>query len=287
MSILYSSKHTIKQIRWRFRRVKAGLKYGLTALENAPIVFGNAMPKSGSHLLTQVLGGLPALGPFIEPGYPPVNRSEENQPLPSDLVIKNLRQMRSGDIRYGYIHAIEPYLSILTKNNRATIFLYRDPRDMLVSHVFYATDMHKGHGMHPYYTEVLTTMDERLNAAIMGVSETGFELASVKQRYDSYIGWLRQPEVLCIKFEDLIHNRDQTLGNLLDNLETRGFSTSIPRGEAIGTLKKSIAPQKSGTFRKGVPGNWREYFKDSHKMLFNQVAGDLLIQLGYEKDQSW
>jgi hypothetical protein len=53
---------------------------------------------------------------------------------------------------------------------RATVFVYRDPRDMLVSHVFYATDMHKGHGMHTYYNETLTTMEERLNAAIQGVT---------------------------------------------------------------------------------------------------------------------
>jgi hypothetical protein len=130
-------------------------------------------------------------------------------------------------------------------------------------------------------------MDERLNAAILGVSEPGFELASVKQRYDSYMGWLNQPEILCIKFEDLVLNQEDALGEILDYLGTRGFSLQIPRIEGIAILKRFIAPKKSGTFRKGVPGNWREYFKDSHKNLFNQVAGDLLIQLGYEKDGSW
>jgi len=44
---------------------------------------------------------------------------------------------------------------------------------MLVSHVFYATDMHPGHGITSYYTEVLTSMDKRLNAAIQGVDEEG------------------------------------------------------------------------------------------------------------------
>jgi hypothetical protein len=287
MNGFYTSKHFLKKIRWRLRRAKAGLKYGWKTLDHTPRVFGNAMPKSGSHLLTQILGGLTSLGPLVNPGFPPVNRSEDNQPLSQGNIIKNIQQMKSGDIRYGYVHAEEPYLSMLTESNRATIFLYRDPRDMLVSHVFYATEMHKGHGMHPYYTEVLSTMEERLNAAIQGVTEPGFELASVKQRYDYFLGWLTQPDVLGIRFEDLILDRDLTLGTLLDYLGTRGFNSYIPREEAIEILKNAIVPRKSGTFRKGVPGNWREIFTDSNKALFNHVAGDLLVQLGYEQDQSW
>jgi hypothetical protein len=287
MPFLDSTKHILKRIRWLMRRAKTGIQYGSTALKVSPKVFGNAMPKSGSHLLTQILGGLTALGPFVDPGFPPVNRSERNQPLSPGSILRNLQLMRPGDIRYGYIHAVEPYLSTLVQDNRATIFLYRDPRDMLVSHVFYATEMYKGHGMHPYYTQKLNTMEERINAAIEGVTEPGYELASVKKRYDSYRGWLAQPEVLCLKFEDLILDREPTLGRLLDYLETRGFSPIKLRTEAIDSLKNAIVPRKSGTFRKGIPGNWREYFTDSNKAMFNKVAGDLLIDLGYERDRNW
>ncbi len=159
----------------------------------APRVFGNAMPKSGSHLLTQVLHGLTEIGPFVDPGFPPVNRDEANQPLSEEKIFNGIYRMRPGDIRYGYIHAREPYLSLLTQPGQATIFLYRDPRDMLVSHVFYATDLYDGHGMHRYY-EQLDSMEARLNAAIEGVADPEFFLSSVKERYDSYLGWLDQPE---------------------------------------------------------------------------------------------
>jgi hypothetical protein len=263
------------------------LKYGLEAFQNAPIIFGNAMPKSGSHLLTQILGGLISLGPFVNPGFPPVNRSESNQPLSSENIVHNLKRMKYGDIRYGYIHAEEPYLSILTNNNRATIFLYRDPRDLLVSHVFYATEMYKGHGMHQYYTKVLSSMEERINAAIQGVVEPGYELPSVVKRFEYYLGWLSQPEILSLKFENLILDRDTTLGRLLEFLETRGFSANIERKTAINLLGKSVEPQKSGTFRKGIPGGWREYFSEANKSMFKQVVGDLLIKLGYETDNNW
>ena len=287
MSVIYNGKHMLKQCRWLWRRAMTARRYSSAALGRSPKVFGNAMPKSGSHLLTQILGGLTAIGPFVEPGYPPVNRSEDNHPLNPDIVLSNIQRMQPGDIRYGYIHAVLPYLSELTTPDRATIFLYRDPRDMLVSHVFYAVEMYEGHGMHRYYTENLTTMEERLNAAIQGVSEPGFELASVKQRYDSYSGWLDQSEVLSLKFEDLILNRETALNRLLDYLEERGADFSCTRSAALEYLKKSIAPRKSGTFRKGQPGNWSEHFTEANKAAFNQVAGDLLVHLGYEQGPDW
>jgi hypothetical protein len=278
----FTIKYVLKKIRWQVRRVKAGLRYGFDERNRLPAVFGNAMPKSGSHLLTQILGGLTAIGPFVEPGFPPVNRSESNRPLPDQSVIRNLEAMRPGDVRYGYIHAKEPYLSILTEPQRATIFLYRDPRDMIVSHVFYATDLHTGHGMHPYYTQKLATMEARIEAAIQGVTEPGFELASVRQRYDSYRGWLDQPGILCLKFEDLIMEREWALNQILDYLDERGFQPDVSRQQAIEYLLRSIVPQKSGTFRKGVPGNWREHFTPANLETFHRVAGDLLAEWGYE-----
>ena len=100
-------------MRWRARRINAALRWGMGTLRRAPIVFGNAMPKSGSHLLTQVLHGLPSIGPFVDPGFPPVNRDETNQTLSEEKIFDGIYRMQPGDIRYGYIHAKEPYLSLL------------------------------------------------------------------------------------------------------------------------------------------------------------------------------
>lgn len=279
-----------------------------------PVVFGNAMPKSGSHLINQVLQGLTRIGPFVNPGFPPVNRTEENRKLPDEAVLANIRRMRPGDIGYGYIGAQEPFLSTLTQPQYATIFVYRDPRDMIISHIFYATQMHAGHWMHQYYTETLHTMEERIQAAIQGVQEPGSELTPVRRRYETYLGWLDQPAVLSLRFEELILNREVALGRILDYVEQRGIglqtanvvatkdendlsgrvvrnnssrSTSAQRAWAVAELSKAIAPHKSGTFRKGQPGNWKEHFTDANKALFKELVGDLLIHLGYEQDNNW
>jgi hypothetical protein len=50
---------------------------------------------------------------------------------------------------------------------------------------------------------------------------------------------------------------------------------------------QSIQPKKSRTFRSGKTGAWHEYFSEEHKKLFKDVAGDLLVRLGYEKNNDW
>jgi hypothetical protein len=287
VNLYYALKHGLKVLRWQARRMAAAYRWGLGELERAPIVMGNAMPKSGSHLIIQVLQGLPRLGPFVNPGFPPVNRTEDNRKLPDDAVLANIRRMRPGDIGYGYVSAAQSFVDALTRPGRATVFVYRDPRDMVVSHIFYATKMHPGHWMRRYYTEKLHTMEERINAAIQGVEEPGSELTPMRRRYEGYLGWLEQPDVLSLRFEDLILDRRATLERLLEYLEGRGLHLKMPRSQAATTLQAAIAPKKSGTFRKGQPGNWREHFTDANKALFKEKAGDLLIRLGYEVNGEW
>ena len=61
----------------------------------------------------------------------------------------------------------------------------------------------------------------------------------------------------------------------------------MPRAQEIAILERAITPKKSGTFRKGQPGNWRQHFSEANKALFKEQAGDLLLRLGYETDNDW
>jgi len=282
-----SIKHRLKIARWKFRRTVVSRRWGGENMAVVPAVLGNAMPKSGSHLIIQVLQGLTKIGPFVNPGFPPVNRTEDNQQISDEGILKVLSQMRSGDIGYGYLQAKKIFVQALTRQGMASIFVYRDPRDMIVSHVFYATEIFPDHGMHRYYTESLTTMEERINAAIGGVTKSELKLKSIRARYDVYKDWLAQPEVLCIRFEDLRLEQDNAFNRILDFLEEHGFQVKISRQRAIEMLGEAITPQKSGTFRKGKPGSWREHFTQKNIDFFKQSTGDLLVDLGYENNNEW
>lgn len=57
--------------------------------------------------------------------------------------------------------------------------------------------------------------------------------------------------------------------------------------EQIIKVAKEIFFQRSTTFRKGQIGDWQNHFKDEHKQAFKEVAGETLINLGYENGYDW
>lgn len=287
MSVSAQIKQPFKILRWRARRAAAARRWGAAELAGMPIVIGNAMPKSGSHLLIQVLLGLTKIGPFVDPGLSPLTRSANNRNLPEVSVLANLHNLQPGDIAYAYLHAREPYLSELSRPNVAAFFIYRDPRDVIVSQIFYALEMHRGHGMHRYYAEELHSMEERINTAINGVQTATAQLSPIRTKYEHYLGWLKQTSALALRFEDLILQRRPALERILDHLAGRGFSLQPPRAEAVAALESAIAPRASGTFRKGQPGEWKQHFSEQNKQAFKAATGDLLQALGYEKDAAW
>ena len=177
-------------------------------------------------------------------------------------------------------------VAFLCQPGRVNYFIYRDPRDLLVSQVFFATDMQEEHGMHAFY-ESLPDFDKRLKVAITGIDRDGLHMVSVKQRYDGVFKWLEQKNVMCLRFEDLINNRAVTLNAMLDELEKTGYKIPTPREKALTFLVEAIQPKKSHTFRSGKTGGWRDHFTEGHKKLFKDVAEDLVVRLGYEKDNDW
>jgi hypothetical protein len=277
------------------RRVARGpAKYALSAwywkrlqFTDAPPIFGNAKPKSGSHLLLQILGGMCRVAPYAYAEEQPIRTiTPEGRRRSQEEILEDLRRIPPGVIGWGYLDATPENISFLCRPNRVNYFIYRDPRDMLVSHVFYATEMHKGHGMHEYY-QSLPNFDERLKVAITGIHEGELHLSSVRERYESVFQWLETSQVMPIRFEDLINNRSATLHAMLDEIEKTGYEIPTPREEAIQILEQSVQPKKSRTFRSGKTGTWKKHFKEEHKRLFLDVAGDLLIRLGYEEDDNW
>lgn len=189
-------------------------------------------------------------------------------------------------IGWGYVEASPENLAVLCAPGRVNYFVFRDPRDLLVSQVFFATEMQVEHGMHDFYRS-LPDFGERLKVAITGIEREGLKMVSVQGRYEGVLAWLQQPGVLCIRFEDLINSRDTSLNAMLDAVELTGYSIPLPREEALARLVKAIQPAKSRTYRTGKTGAWREYFTDEHKKLFKDVAGDLLVRLGYEDNNNW
>ncbi len=266
---------------------QAVLRWRRFSFNEAPPIFANAKPKSGSHLLLQIMNGICQIAPYAFVASDPIRTINTNGGRRSDeQVLADLKALQAGVIGWGYVDATSTNLSALCQPGRANYFIYRDPRDMLVSHVFFATDMHESHGMHAYY-QGLPGFNERLKVAITGIDQDGLFMVGVRQRYAGVFEWLEQPAALCIRFEDLINNRLATLGQMLDHLEKTGYKIPTPRQKALEILVEAIQPKKSHTFRSGKTGGWKEHFTPENKRVFKEASGDLLIRLGYEQNDDW
>lgn len=271
------------------RRAAALLRYRRPGLASVPVLFANSFPKSGTHLLSQILEGFPRLGPAVNSGLPVIvtydNQTGAERPI-ADLH-RDLRRLQPGDIGFGHLHATPEIAAVLCQPGFAAYFILRDPRDVVVSHVHYVAEMEPGHFHHTYYTEQLHSFDERLRTSILGLPEGAAPFPDIAGRFAPFIGWLGRPEVLSLRFEDLIHDQTAQLAAILHHAVQRGFPLQVPEAAALQILQAAINPQRSPTFRRGQTGGWREQFSDKHKQLFKDVAGDLLIELGYEKGYDW
>ncbi|MBK7319992.1 sulfotransferase domain-containing protein [Candidatus Villigracilis affinis] len=281
----------MKQIRRTLRpygkTAQAILRWKRFSFNDAPPIFGNSKPKSGSHLLLQILNGFTQIMPYRYVAADPVRTiTYEGRRKTKEEILADLKRVPNGVIGWGYVDATKENASFLTSAGRVNYFIYRDPRDMLVSQVFFATDMHEEHGMHDYYNS-LPDFGARLNVAITGIDRDGLKMVSVKQRYEGVFQWLEQKSVMCLRFEDLINNRDTTLMSMLDEIEKTGYKIPTPREKALAILVDAIQPKKSHTFRSGKTGGWKQYFDEDHKKLFKDIAGDLLMKLGYESSNDW
>lgn len=277
----------LRLLRRFLRRFIASLEHG--DLAASPIFFANSFPKSGTHLLTQVLQGFAQVGPVVDAGLPAVVTFDgpTGHQRPIAAILQDLQRLQPGDIAYGHLYAIPEVIAELTRDGVAAYFIFRDPRDVVVSHVHYVTEMAPDHVHHHYYAHRLSTFDQRLETSILGIPGAEIPFPNIYQRFEPYLGWLGTSQVLTLRFEDFIRSRPETLALILDHAINRGFKFNLPPNQAIQILDAAIVPQKSPTYRTGQVGKWRTSFSEQNKMIFKEVAGDLLVKLGYEQNNDW
>jgi hypothetical protein len=251
-----------------------------------PVVFANAIPKSGSNLLFNIVRGLTALGPFVDTGLPVIKPYTEGLPTSPDWIRHQLDLLRPGDIRTGYLYATPENQNGLLRPGWANFLIIRDPRDNIVSEIYYALEIHKGHALHDYL-QSLGTMEQRIATLIDGIPEGELQRAGVRDQYRRFLPWLERSEVSVFKFEELLADPRGQLDRMLSYLSEFGFQSVVDRTAAIDRLQSFMDPSRSNTFRSGRSGGWVNHFTLENKRQLQHAAGDLLVQLGYEASPEW
>ncbi len=252
-----------------------------------PILLGISFPKSGTHLLDQILLGFSKVAPFSRRlhSFYAEYEGESGRKRSPEQALDWLDSLRPLDIASAHLFSRPETVDRLITPHFVPYFIFRDPRDVVVSHVFYVTDMEARHVHHDYY-QSLSDFNERLKVSILGRPELDIEFPNIANRFAPYLGWLDHPEVMKIHFEDLVNNRAATLNRIINHFLVH-VPLTIDCKIVLDSLESSINPSKSPTFRSGKTGEWKKFFTPEHKKVFKDVAGDLLIRLGYEKNNDW
>lgn len=234
--------------------------------------------------------------PLLKSTKPALALKKEERPatLP-DLTMRDLlalrRELRNVESPEEYIYrffrfqkdCLQPRRYLLEKSPRNVqridnvqeifpgarmIVIYRDGRDVVVSDRFFTRD-HLGQpfdfakGVHDWKTD----MEDHLAGA---------------ERYPlfacSYEKLLADGPTVArdlFRFLDLRHD-DALLSDLIDRSSFKFYAG-----------RESGQEDRKRFYRKGVAGDWKNHFSEEDKQVFKEIAGDLLIRLGYEQDMSW
>lgn len=283
----YRSNLVLKKL-LRYGAAVPRLAHRITARSGAylahPPILANSFPKSGTHLLVQILGVVPGVRDWGDFWASQPSFSFREQP-PARMAAR-IRRVAPGEMVSGHLHFSPEVAGALAARHVVHYFIYRDPRDVVVSEAHYLATMNRWHRLHPIFRQ-LPSQADRVLLSIRGLPSGAIEYPNVAERFARYAAWLSRPDVCALNYEDLISpRRDEVLTRIFTFLAERtGRSLAVP--ELVQAASEAIQPRRSHTFRRGGSGGWQREFDDRVKGAFKSVGSDLLIKLGYEHSAEW
>ena len=180
------------------------------------------------------------------------------------------------------------------------VIVVRDPRDMYVSFYHYETNYKDRSNRPAIYNHFKhdPTRDQK---------QDFYEYLKAKMLYKSHPwcfysqfvdSWLNVPNICLVRYEDCLKDAGKQLIKIMRHLDKPVDFEQI--GDTVKkTSFKSITKEKYGVsrvsgdtdnskfHRKGIAGDWKNYFSCESCEFFEQLEGRLLIELGYENDENW
>ena len=264
-------------------------------------VLVNSIPKSGTHLLGKALAlmGVKEMpvrlyNSISKPGM----KTEETMYrvpvgsvwpalVPIERLGDLLLQAAPGAFIQGHVPYVKRVARLLDVLNCKMVLIIRDPRAVALSHAGWVPTREYLPSYEFYRNK---TADERLALAITGfrVEPDGPLELGLRRRFEHLLPWMAHPLVYTTRFEWLAG--PQSGGDQeVQQRELRNIATHVGLSVTQERLMRVAEGLYGGTmtFRKGRIDRWREEFKEEHKSLIKAEMGDLIVRLGYERDDSW
>ncbi|MDQ3603823.1 MAG: sulfotransferase domain-containing protein [Actinomycetota bacterium] len=101
------------------------------------------------------------------------------------------------------------------------------------------------------------------------------------------------PNYTEVRYEDLLERPDEEVGRLARFLGADTSEKAVRQAVGSASFEKLSKGRERGQedtssfYRKGVAGDWNNYFTERDREIYKEEAGELLIRLGYERDLDW
>lgn len=263
------------------------------------LIFIAGLPKSGTSWLEKLVSEIPGFtqlnGSFLRHLHG-AHKLEHTHGINREMLNSAPKN------RYSFIklhtHYEEKYINVLDEFKLRPTILIRDLRDMLISRYYHVM----ADPNHWQYGKINSLpFEEGFEKSLFGISHE--DNMDVINYYTFWIsGWFNyleanQDKCYLMRFEDMkkdlfleyknflsyynISFSDSFINQMLERQKTRHVDQK--------NLSKNLnlPGRLQTTFRKGISGEWKNLFSKSHKDIFKDITGDLLIKLGYEKDLGW
>jgi GT2 family glycosyltransferase len=195
------------------------------------------------------------------------------------------------------IHALYP--------NAKIVHAVRDGRDAAVSnmHAFWRS-LHRGHhnvGLSAEEVEIRQAYLEDREAFLSSGQSifTEVRITELAHLWNHVVRQGRHAGMTLFgdnyfefRYEDHLDRPREALEKLFRFLEVEASPDVVERTIEANRFERMAGrvqgdESSDSFFRKGVSGDWREVFTERDKRVFKGEAGELLIELGYEKDLDW
>ena len=254
---------------------------GTDYAEWPPIVV-NSLPKSGTHLLLQVILGLPRYSTYDDfiattPSLTMHRRNDEE-------LSGKISRLAPGEVCGAHLYYSDRIAEALQQRGVISLFVCRDPRDVFWSEMQYLLTMNRWHRAGRYARRIRDSSD-RFNFFLYGkqrLSTIAFEWPNFADRIKPYLGWLEDSETYTCRYEGF--QSPVRLMNTVEALATH-LRASIPiigkhdQAGIVNGLLEAIRPEDSHTFRSGKKHEWRTKLTQSQISALEEEVAFLLPRL--------
>lgn len=201
--------------------------------------------------------------------------------------------------------------SYLIPKNKKILWLVRDGRDVYVSFYYHQLIWSNKNKLDPKtvtytrknlpfadYNDISNNLPEYLDYSFTHKPSKSHyfnfpgDWASYNRQWQDEVN-AGNSNIHLVRYEDLLSNTEDTLRHLLTSVfnvtvDEQKLKQVVEKFSFENQTKRKQGVEDTNSFlRKGIAGDWKNYFNEDAKRVFKKYAGKELTELGYEKDHNW